>query len=149
MCTFRRPFFERQPSRAPLAEATQNLLRSAIEERLKRFRELAEKMETSVRGGAAFYGVDSPILLRQRELTDRWSDLEVCFRSGIEETAGIGDRDGFLEMLQGQMTDDYIRVIRQLPAEAKVCGTGWLQAIVTEIVQRAGDVLPRCCNPND
>ncbi len=145
----RRPFFESQQYGAPLATSASALLYGAIDERLKRFGELAEKMEDSIRIGETRSDIRKTIFLVQRELLSRWPDLLSCFRSEIEEKTGARNRDRFLEGLQRWQADGYIQTIRQLPPEVKLQGTGWLQAIVAEVVRQALELLPACCDANN
>ena len=141
----RHQFFEQQAFGAALAQASSELLQQATEERLKRFRELADKMQCSI--AALDKSPDSKafILEQQREFMCRWPDLESCFKSGSEERVGVSGRDTFITGLReakNKTEQDYLAVIRDLSPDLKNKGTAWLQAIVDHITNKAMEVIP-------
>jgi hypothetical protein len=99
-------------------------IQKAIEERLKRLRELGDRMAAS--GDASLF--------------DRWGAMEQVLRERGEQR---GD-DRLRESLQGTISKtiastgkDYIFAIKSLSAEASRQGTAWLQGIVDAAVAAA------------
>jgi bifunctional UDP-N-acetylglucosamine pyrophosphorylase/glucosamine-1-phosphate N-acetyltransferase len=139
----RSPFFGKQEMGEALMAGARYLLESALAERLKQLRVFSEKMHESAAIGKS-KGGEGDIIRRQRELADKWPEMEACFQAPPDEDGVVRYRDIFLEMFFKQMSpsDDYIAVIRALDAEARQAGTQWLQRIVEQVSGRVLAVLP-------
>ena len=143
----RKPFFELQELGAELYEGAREKLDMAIEERLKRFRALSEKMEHSISmAGRVFDGDRVKDLIRlKREFSNNWSRIEECFAGKYEENAALDERNAFLEIIRGRAVEgepEYLSTIQSFSAEEKRKGTVWLQSIVDHITGRVFDVIP-------
>ncbi|MDO9585242.1 MAG: UDP-N-acetylglucosamine pyrophosphorylase, partial [Syntrophales bacterium] len=123
----RRPFFLKQELGEGLFKGAMELLERAIGERLRRFRDFSEKMGKSIAAGEAKDGARTDFLRRQRELKERWPEMEACFQASPDENSGKKNRDIFFEMLQRRVDghSSYIDVIRSLDADARLEGTLW------------------------
>jgi hypothetical protein len=115
----------------------------AIGERIKRFKALAEKMESSIRLTEAIVRGD-----RQRELVtlkkallENWPKIEASFSAGFEEQVAVSRRDSLLEALL-EKEGDYVASIQSLDEASKSAGTAWLQAIVDEIGNSVLAIIP-------
>jgi bifunctional UDP-N-acetylglucosamine pyrophosphorylase/glucosamine-1-phosphate N-acetyltransferase len=124
-------------------------LEKAIAERMTRFRELACKVQT-VQGPADRFLPEENrgIILRgQRQLHNRWSELEACLTDRREDAAGREERDAFLIKMaaaRAAQGNDYIRVIRSLDRDARTSGTAWLRQVVDAVAERAFAHIPAC-----
>ena len=74
-------------------------LEIAIDERLKRFRDLSDKMETSIELGrnAVKKGTQEKLLKQKKEFSENWPRLEETFTSGKEITVDLTNRDSFIK----------------------------------------------------
>ena len=144
----RQPFFRREDLGAELYAGAMDNLEIAVEERLKRFRDLSEKVEASLPQGmnAAKKGIRGKLLKQKREFGENWPRIEEAFTSGKEITVDLKNRDSFLRIIHGRMKneEDYIRAIQGLDRDVSVMGTVWLQHVVDHIMRAALIHLPSC-----
>lgn len=140
----RSPFLRKCEMGEALMAGARDIIESAIGERIKQLRVFAEKMHKSVAIAKAKGGGEGDMLRRQRELADKWPELEAYFQAPPGEDDVARYRDIFLDMFlkQGSPSDDYIAMIRALNADARQAGTHWLQRIVDQVSGRALAVLP-------
>jgi UDP-N-acetylglucosamine/UDP-N-acetylgalactosamine diphosphorylase len=104
-----------------------------LQERVKRLRELAEKMPLSIQRAKAETGADLPsgIQAQQRLLTDRWPVIEARLQEGALPGTGAADRDAFLkEWERADGASGHIQAIEGLGPSARRSGSAWLQEIV-------------------
>ncbi len=144
----RQPFFRREDMGAELYAGAMDNLETAVEERLKRFRDLSDKVEASLPPGrnAAKKGTQGKLLKQKREFSENWSRIEEAFTSGKEITVDVKNRDSFIRVIHGRMKDegDYISAIQGLDRDASIMGTAWLQHVVDHIMRAALIHLPSC-----
>jgi hypothetical protein len=123
-------------------------LEIAIDERLKRFKDLSEKMETSIELGrdAVKKGTQEKLLKQKKELSENWPRLEETFTAGKEVSSDLKNRDSFIKVIHNRMKNesDYIRVIQGLDRDASIMGTAWLKNIVDHVIHAALIHLPSC-----
>jgi hypothetical protein len=132
-----------------LHQGALEIIDGAATERLARFKVLAEKMEKSLELGERFRlgKTRGDIPRQQRELRERWPDLEACLTDRQEEKAGREERDEFLAKLPSvreAQGSDYLRVIRSLDRSVSSRGTAWLQRVVDAVAERALACVPSC-----
>jgi hypothetical protein len=110
-------------------------LDSVIEERIKRLRELAEKMPRSLefaradpaRERASWYAL-------QQKFLERWPEMESALNTAPGRETGSEHRDLLLrELLNVSKGRSYLEAIRALSSDAKKAGSAWLQAIVDAV----------------
>lgn len=144
----RQPFFRREDMGEDLYAAAIDSLEITIDERLKRFRDLSEKMETSIELGRKVLkkGTEKKLLKQQRELNANWPKVEEAFTSGKETTINLANRDHFVKIIdkRSKGESDYIGVIQGLDKDASIMGTAWLQNVVNYIIRSALVHLPSC-----
>jgi hypothetical protein len=108
-------------------------LDEVLDERTKRLRDLAGKMERSLEYATKDHGlaVKPEHRAQQEALRDRWPELEVILGNGPPADAGARQRDAFLTAWAelGQ-AGSHLEAMRALPPTAKSLGTAWLRAIV-------------------
>jgi bifunctional UDP-N-acetylglucosamine pyrophosphorylase/glucosamine-1-phosphate N-acetyltransferase len=143
----RKPFFEVQEFGAELYEGVREKLDMAIEERLKRFAALSEKMEQSMSiADRVFDGEDVKELIgMKREFSNNWSRIEEYFAGKYEEKTALDERNAFLEIIVDSKAaggSGYLATIQSLSADEKRKGTVWLQSIVDHIADRVFDLIP-------
>jgi len=131
----------------PLFDGLKEKLNMAFDERIKRFKELCQKMPESVRAcqKIAKEQASQQDLDQKNELYNRWPELEESFsvQRSTEDKEGFSDM--FLEKIfSGIKTSgkDYISVIKGLDVEGTETGTRWLQGIVDRITAEAIKIIP-------
>ncbi|MDY6839046.1 MAG: UDP-N-acetylglucosamine pyrophosphorylase [Thermodesulfobacteriota bacterium] len=122
-------------------------LQMAIEERIKRFKALAQKMpESAEKYRSIMKGEAKERLLRQKqELFDRWQDLEGVFVRNLENQGDPSIREPFVEHLSRHVQKEgtgYVRVLQGLDRSWSAEGTKWLQGIVGTVKEEAFQVMP-------
>lgn len=145
----RQPFFLRQEMGRELYEGLQETLDSAIGERLKRFKDLSEKMKVSMEIGKRIQVKNNAqeALLRQKdEFCKSWGRIEEVFTGKHEQTIDMPNRDKFVTIIHDTMKEenDYIKVIQGLDKNTAALGTIWLQNIVDHIANAVFEMLPSC-----
>ena len=143
----RLPFFQAQEFGDELYEGAVEKLEMAIEERLKRFEALSEKMEISIEIGRKILKgkTGEKALRQQKEFLTNWQRIKECFTEKMEETCALKERDSFLQIIRQKLQEEernYIKVIQSLDMGASLTGSAWLQAIVDRITNNALDVIP-------
>jgi UDP-N-acetylglucosamine/UDP-N-acetylgalactosamine diphosphorylase len=143
----RQPFFQRHDMGQELYEGVQETLNIAIGERIKRFKDLSEKMKTSMEIGKRIHGKNKKIdtLIRQQnEFFNNWGKIEEVLTGKHEQAVDIKSRDTFVTIIREKMKedDDYIKVIQGLDKNTSTLGTAWLQNIVDHITNAVFDMLP-------
>ena len=120
-------------------------LDSAISERLKQLRKIAEKMPESIEVQKSIS--DNPsekLIMRKKEFGDKWPDIEEFLKGCVEENDDNQNRDDFLKIIHNvisQRGNDYITVVKSLKKEESQKGTAWLQGSVDSINGRAWEFL--------
>jgi hypothetical protein len=112
-------------------------IENGLKERVKRLRELAEKMPYSLKRAGAETGEDLPpeIRAQQQALIDRWPEMEVRLKAGPLAGVGATSRDILLrEWEQMSGADDHIQAVNALSPESRKAGAAWLQEIVDSAV---------------
>jgi hypothetical protein len=114
-----------------------------IAERIKRLKELSEKMPRSLEFAkadpaherASWYAL-------QEKFLKRWPELESALGTAPGQEQGARDRDLLLrEVANVSKGRSYLDAIRALSSDAKKAGSAWLQAIV-DAVSRTWDGRP-------
>ncbi len=143
----RLPFFQLQEFGPELYEGAVEKLEMAIEERLKRFEAVSEKMEMSIEIGRKILKGETgeKLLMQKKEFMTNWPGIKECFTGKMEETIALKERDSFIQIIQGRLKEEdtgYINTIQSLDDGATLTGSTWLQAIVDQITNNALDVIP-------
>lgn len=106
---------------------------AALDERIARLRQLAEKMPASVKiaQNDNRFRLPESILAQQQALIEQWPEWEEVLRNGPGESVGAESRSRFLQAWSERPKNSvHIEAVAALPAEQKRIGTEWLQAIV-------------------
>jgi len=108
-------------------------IEDGLRERLKRLKELADKMPISIERAAAETGEELPAALKiqQQALADRWQEIEARVKAGPPAEIGNANRDAFLkEWGQADAVSGHIKAVNALSPSTKKAGAAWLQEIV-------------------
>lgn len=122
----------------PVLDGALARLESAVAERVKRIRALADKMPASV-AMAAEAGVRAESIAQQRALGERGAAFADALAARPNDAVGAAERDAFLDALPDA---DYLEAMPGVPEASRAAGTAWLDAIVSATMTAAASVLP-------
>jgi hypothetical protein len=108
-------------------------IEDALKERVKRLKELADKMPSSLKRARIETGENLPpsIQAQQQALADRSPEIEARLKTGPPAQIGNAHRDVFLkEWEQTDAASGHIKAVNSLSPSARKAGTAWLQEIV-------------------
>ena len=130
-----------------LFDGLNDKLNMAIDERMKRFKALSQKMPDSIEAYQNFAKdkASALVLQQKQELYDCWAELEASFDAQRNMAGKDELRDEFLGKIRlGIKTwgKDYIAVIKGLQADDAAIGTRWLQGIVETVKPEALKITP-------
>jgi len=114
-------------------------LNMAIDERIKRFKELTDKIQHS-----AVLDKDANNL-QHRELYKMWPSMEESFNKLRSASWDHVLKDAFIEKVNIAIKKygrDYIAVIKALESRDLETGTAWLQGIVNDINRQLLEIIP-------
>ena len=108
-------------------------IESGIAERIKRLRELAEKMPFSLEYARS--GKSAPLAPEmealQRAFAEHWPEIEAGLLKGPDDSVGADAREAFLYVWKNNSTaGGHIEAVRALRPEARETGAKWLREIV-------------------
>ncbi|MDZ7695788.1 MAG: UDP-N-acetylglucosamine pyrophosphorylase [Deltaproteobacteria bacterium] len=136
----RHPFFRMQKLGDLMYEGALEILDLAVEERLKRLDEVAQRMPHSIelRGGEAS---DKEGRMAFHRNMDRIRDL---FESDIAEEPETDLRDRFLKGIEANSGErqNYLQAIQGLPSDISALGTAWLEGVINRLCRMSADMLP-------
>jgi len=108
-------------------------IEDGLKERLKRLKELADKIPVSLKNARAETGEDLPekIQAQQQALVERWPAIEAQLKKGPPPEAGAAARDAFLKEWEAAgVSFAHCKAIGSLSPAARQAGSAWLQEIV-------------------
>ena len=108
-------------------------IKSGIDERIKRLKELAGKMPFSLecaRNGESVK-LSPEIEARQRALAERWPKMEEILLKGADNSVGMAAREAFLDEWEKiPIASGHIEAVYAISRKFRETGAKWLQAIV-------------------
>ena len=118
-----------------LYEGALEKLEIIFNERIKRFKQLANKMKKSIELYKSVMGnkVSEELLNQKRELVENIQKIENSFNECLSYSGNEKGRDEFLKNLDNVYKisgNDYITVIKNLNEHNLKVGTSWLLSIV-------------------
>ena len=143
----RSQFFSATPMGEALFRGAVEKVERAINERIKRLGQVAERMEKSIK----IYSADSlskgarRLIERKREFQQNWPRLESAFREVLDISMVNKQFDVFWKRMEGVAKAvgwEYLSTIKALKAEDSDKGSTWLQGIVDTVMDRVWEVLP-------
>ncbi|MBN1610736.1 MAG: hypothetical protein JW940_29165 [Polyangiaceae bacterium] len=108
-------------------------LDSVLDERIKRLKEIADRMPRSLELARTEKGLALPPALeaQQKALLERWPAMATALKQGPPAETGARARDTFLAVWeQIPAGTPHTKAVAQLGAEARTAGTAWLQSVV-------------------
>lgn len=135
----------------PLAEKLHHglvqRLESAISERIKRLDGLCDKIEAGMQALAPeeIQQADSGAIYHQRVLVEQRQELVETLQKLCDQPEEGTRNDHFLKTVDHHRTlakNDYLKTIKDLPAETKALGTRWLESIVAKVQRQVAILLP-------
>jgi hypothetical protein len=108
-------------------------IEDGLKERVKRLKELAEKMPLSLERARAETGKELPpeVRLQQQALANKWPEMEGRLKSGPPADLGAANRDAFLkEWEHAELSSGHTKAVSALSPLARKAGVAWLQEIV-------------------
>ena len=116
-----------------LFDGLKSTLMLGISERIKQLGRLADKLaETNAHDGI------------QNDFPKAWQKIESRFEALIDFSGNDDERESFLEQIArliGHQGKDYLRVIKSLDMNQRQAGTGWLDEIVSQVVQETSQCV--------
>ena len=143
----RKSFMKEDTMEQALHHGALETLELAIEERLKRLGEVADKMPSSIEiyKKVAAGRLSNKTISTQKEFHDRWQEMDKIFRNGLDQPGDLSQRDAFqkvLEKARKRGENDYLSAVKGLKKKERDAGTSWLQGIVDGICQQVGATVP-------
>jgi UDP-N-acetylglucosamine/UDP-N-acetylgalactosamine diphosphorylase len=132
----RRPQMTGDPYSLACYEGALAQLEAVLDERLKRLKDLAERMVRSLELARTDGSLALPpaLVAQQEALIARWPEMEAQLRAGPAADTAARERDVFLSAWEQARTGtSYLEAVVSLPQEAKTSGTAWLQAVVDSV----------------
>jgi len=124
----------------PLFIGLKEKLNMGIDERIKRFKDLCDKMPDTADDNP------SSIVARQKhELYSMRTTLEESFGELRDSSGDQALRDVFLEKIDAGIKKsgrDYVTVIKGLESKDSKTGTMWLQGIIDDITMKMLEIIP-------
>lgn len=140
-------FFTRYPLEKALYQGALEKIEMVISERIKRLKEVADKMPRSIDLYEKM--MERPNLQRQkylkRELFEQWPMIEGLLLESFKKEGNGEKRDAFIDLIQQKIVEsggDYVTVIKGLVNSEATLGTEWLQGIVDEINDQIPKIIP-------
>jgi len=140
-------FFLRNPIEKVLYQGALEKIEMLISERIKRLKEVADKMPRSIE----LYKkkMEKHALQRQqdlkKELFEQWSNIEGFLTDSFKKEGNLEKRDEFLDLIQQKIDEkgkNYIEAIKGLENSGATIGTEWLQGLVDEITNQIPNIIP-------
>ncbi len=143
----RAPFAAGSGEDRALHQGAVDKIQEGCRERLKRFGQVAARMERSIEIYQAVTSGRAPTgaIGLKRALAVGWPEMERAFLEGMEDPGDARLRERFLEGLNEAASKgpgNYLSVIKGLRPEVSEAGTRWLQGLVDGISERALQAMP-------
>jgi UDP-N-acetylglucosamine/UDP-N-acetylgalactosamine diphosphorylase len=140
-------FFLRNPIEKALYQGALEKIEMVISERIKRLKEVADKMPRSIELYKKM--IEKHALQRQqdlkKELFEQWSNIEGFLTDSFKKEGNLEKRDEFLDLIQQKIDEkgkNYIEAIKGLENSGATIGTEWLQGLVDEITNQIPNIIP-------
>ncbi len=140
-------FFQETPMGNELYKGALQKLDLAVNERIKRLRDLVHKLPKSIEIYQAVmkeraYG---RLIEQKKELANKWPEIEDIFYTFREKRMDSLDKTAFLEKIASEREEkgnNYINVIQGLNKSWCETGTDWLKSIVNQVNREVLEKIP-------
>jgi len=140
-------FLRGNPIEKALYQGALEKIEMVISERIKRFKEVVDKMPRSIELYKKM--MKEHVLQTQqdlrREIFEQWSHIEQFLTDSYKKEGNLEKRDAFLDLIQQKIDENgkhYIEVIKGLGNAGAAIGTEWLQGLVDEINDQIPNIIP-------
>ena len=139
----RSKFYQGNDVERLLYEGALEKLDIIFNERIKRFKALANKMEKSIQLYKSIMGnkASKELISQKRELSENIQKIENSFIECLSYSGDVKNRDKFLKSIDIS-SKDYIKVIKNLSEYDSKIGTSWLFGIVEKTRNTIMKYLP-------
>jgi UDP-N-acetylglucosamine/UDP-N-acetylgalactosamine diphosphorylase len=121
-------------------------IESAINERLKQLKKVADRMPESIEVQKSFFNKSSEkTIMRKKEFTEKWPEMEGMLTSCFNKNYDSPKKEDLLKIMDNRISQkgkDYITVVKGLKKEESEKGSGWLQGIVDKTNSLVREILP-------
>jgi UDP-N-acetylglucosamine/UDP-N-acetylgalactosamine diphosphorylase len=135
------------PIEKALYQGALEKIEMVISERIKRLKELADKMPRSIELYTKI--MKEHVLQTQqdlrREIFEQWPNIEEFLTDSYKKGGNLEKRDEFLDLIQQKIDEKgkhYIEVIKGLGNAGATIGTEWLHGLVDEITNQIPNIIP-------
>lgn len=140
-------FFDNGPMEKALIAGAVDKLHKCIDERLKKFGEVANRMPQSIELYKKITSgrTHDKIILKKQEFFERWPDMQNVFKDCLDLKGSPPEKEAFLSIIDeiiSRKGKNYLMAIKSLNNAQAQIGTTWLQRLVDEISNRAWNKLP-------
>ena len=140
-------FFLSTPLENALYQGALEKVEMVIIERIKRLKQVAEKMPQSIELYKKI--MKEHAVQRQqdlkREFFEQWPAIEALLTESYAKEGNVEKRDEFLHCIQEKIDEggkDYIGIMKGLDKAGAAIGTEWLQGLVDEINHQVKNIIP-------
>jgi len=140
-------FLLHNPIEKSLYNGALEKIEMVISERIKRLKEVADKMPRSIELYTKM--MKEHVSQRQqdlrREIFEQWSNIEEFLTDSFKKEGNLEKRDAFLDLIQQKIDEkgkDYIAAIKGLGNSGATIGIEWLQGLVDEINNQTSEIIP-------
>lgn len=143
----RSKFFKRSKIEKLLYEGAIEKLDLILRERIKRFRQLTDKMEKSLKLSKSILGdkISKNLMNQKKELFENSQIIESTFKENLSYAGDEQKREQLLNTIEKNIKKngiEYIKVIQQLDEKDSKIGSMWLVSIVEKIQKTILNYLP-------
>ena len=143
----RSEFMKDGPMERALLEGAVNKLDMAVAERIKRLREVANRMPRSIELHKKLTSgrVQQKTVQKKQEFFEKWADIERVFSESLDLEGELSQKEAFSDILDKAIIKkgrNYLLVIKGLTETESLVGTAWLQGLVNEITNNVLEILP-------
>ena len=139
----RSAFAAGDPEEKELIRGGTEKIEMGIDERIKRMKEVANRMPSSISIYKKSGGTSSHTINQQKRFFEKYPAMEDAIREGIHLKGNPSLRIPFLDRIKqlAEKKTDYLTAIKNLDDEESRLGTTWLQELTDEITKRVIGIL--------
>ena len=137
---------DKGPMEKDLLDGAIDIIDKAIAERLKRLRDVANRMPRSIEIYQKIGSKSGKTIQTKQKFFKTWPDMERVFNDSLNLEGNGPQKENFIRFIENAVKKegkDYIRVIKGLTRDEAGIGTGWLQGLVDEIMAHVFSLMKR------
>jgi UDP-N-acetylglucosamine/UDP-N-acetylgalactosamine diphosphorylase len=136
-------FAAKDPEEKELITGGTEKIEMAIDERIKRIKEVADRMPSSISIYKKNGGTSRNTINQQNRFAEKYPAMEKAIREGIHLKGNPSLMNPFLDKIKhlAEKKTDYLAAIKELDNEESELGTKWLQELVYDLTKRVTGIL--------